>query len=54
MEKCHNQIADILGTNNIEQLESVQLVESFRQYWKPVNARIILLAESHVFTSDAD
>jgi len=38
----------------IEPLESVQLVETYRRYWKPEKVKIILLAESHVFTSDDD
>ncbi len=37
-----------------EPFESVELVERYRQYWKPKNVRIILLAESHVYTSDQD
>jgi hypothetical protein len=32
----------------------VRLVEAYRRYWKPATVRVVLLAESHVFTSDED
>jgi hypothetical protein len=41
----------ILG-KEIEALESVHLVEKYRRYFKPDNVKVLLLAESHVFTSD--
>jgi hypothetical protein len=53
MRDCYNRIQDILGQNT-EPYESVELVERYRRYWKPDNVRIILLAESHVFTTDSD
>lgn len=37
-----------------EPWESVALVEKYRQYWRPENPRVILLAESHVYTSNED
>jgi hypothetical protein len=43
----------VLG-NNAEPLESVRLVEVYRRYLKPKAVRVVLLAESHVFTSDED
>lgn len=43
----------VLG-ENMEPLESVQLVETYRRYLKPEKVRVLLLAESHVFTSDED
>ena len=49
----YNKLKTILGTT-IEPFDSVKLVEEYRRYWKPDNVRIILLAESHVFTSDQD
>ena len=53
MRDCYNQIRHILG-DDTEPFESVSLVEEYRQYWKPDKVRVILLAESHVFTSDLD
>jgi hypothetical protein len=50
---CYNQIKGIFD-NKIEPLESVKLVKQYREYWKPDKVKIILLAESHVFTSDDD
>ncbi len=43
----------ILG-EHAEPLDSVQLVEAYRRFWKPEKIKIILLAESHVYTSDDD
>src|SRR6266508_2896199 len=39
---------------HIEPFASVQLVEVYRRYWKPDKVKIILLAESHVYTRDDD
>ncbi|OGQ00927.1 MAG: hypothetical protein A2Z40_05360 [Deltaproteobacteria bacterium RBG_19FT_COMBO_60_16] len=53
LEEVYYEINQILG-NNAEPLESVLLVEEYRRYWKPKTVRVVLLAESHVFTSDED
>jgi hypothetical protein len=56
MKKLHDtylRLEKILG-DNIESLDSVQLVETYRRYWKPEKVKTILLAESHVYTSDDD
>jgi hypothetical protein len=53
LEETYYEISRILG-NNAEPLESVLLVEEYRQYMKPEMVRVVLLAESHVFTSDQD
>ncbi len=53
LRQCYNQLRQQIG-NNLEPFESVSLVEEYRQYWKPDNVRILLLAESHVLTSDND
>lgn len=53
LRDCYDQIQHILGEDT-EPVESVALVEEYRQYWKPDKVRVILLAESHVFTSDLD
>jgi hypothetical protein len=53
LRACYDELRKILG-NNIEPYESVSLVEEYRQYWKPEKTRVILLAESHVFTRDMD
>ena len=52
-EEAYFEINQILG-NNTEPIESAWLVEKYRQYLKPETVRVVLLAESHVFTSDGD
>lgn len=46
---CYEQLARIAGAS-IEQLVVVEKVEQYRQFWKPKKIRLILLAESHVYT----
>ena len=41
---CYNQINKILK-DDIEPIESVQLVETYRRYWKPESLRIILVGD---------
>ena len=53
LEETCTEINKILG-NNAEPLESVRLVETYRRYLKPETVRVVLLAESHVFTSNED
>ena len=53
LEETCTEINKILGSN-AEPLETVRLVETYRRYWKPETVRVVLLAESHVFTSDGD
>jgi hypothetical protein len=53
LRACYNELQKILGSD-IEQYESVELVEKYRQYWRPEKTRVILLAESHVFTRNED
>jgi hypothetical protein len=53
LEETYYEINKILG-DNTEPLESVRLVETYRRYLKPETVRVVLLAESHVFTSDED
>jgi hypothetical protein len=53
LERTYHEISRILG-NNAEPLESVRLVVTYRRYLKPETVRVLLLAESHVFTSEED
>jgi len=56
MEKLNEtyfKIKCILGEHT-EPLESVQLVEAYRRFLRPEKVRVVLLAESHVYTHDAD
>ncbi len=49
LEATYNEIKNIF--QNIESFSSVELVEKYRQFWKPKDVKVILLAESHVFTT---
>lgn len=53
LENCYNIIQKEIE-DDIEPFESVALVDQYRQYWKPDKIKIMLLAESHVFTTDED
>jgi hypothetical protein len=53
LNTCFNDLKRLLK-NNFEPWQSVELVEKYRQYWKPDKVNVILLAESHVFTSISD
>jgi hypothetical protein len=53
LEEAYGRIRPLLG-DVVESWESVSLVDQYRQYLKPETVRVVLLAESHVFTSDED
>lgn len=48
---AHRQLTGIIGEDKIEPLEVAVEVERLRQEWRPKDVRIVLLAESHVWTS---
>jgi hypothetical protein len=50
---CYREISNILGDRS-EPWQSVKLIEQYRRYWRPKKVNVVLLAESHVFTSDGD
>lgn len=59
LKTLHGELSSLLGPycDNPEPYESIKLVEDYRQYWRPKNpnkVNVILLAESHVFTTDID
>lgn len=53
LREAYTSIKKILG-DNTEPLDSVELVEAYRRYFKPEKVRVLLLAESHVFTHDSE
>jgi hypothetical protein len=53
LNETYLKMKRILG-EHIEPLESVHLVETYRRYLKPEKVRVVLLAESHVFTTHDD
>lgn len=50
---CYEAIRKILK-DKIEPFESVELVNRYREYWRPNVVKVILLGESHLFTNDKD
>lgn len=53
LNNTYSSLKSVLG-NQVEPLDSVQLVETYRGYFKPKKVKVILLAESHVFTTMED
>ncbi|MGB1949834.1 MAG: hypothetical protein ACPHQ9_03595 [Marinobacter sp.] len=53
LKEAYTLIREILG-EHAEPLESVELVETYRRFFKPEKVRCVLLAESHVFTHDSE
>lgn len=53
LTEAYSKIKRSIGEDT-EPLESVQLVEVYRRFFRPANVRVILLAESHVFTRNSD
>ena len=54
LKNCYHQMQGILGPEYQEPFEVVKAIEEYRQYWKPKKVKIILLAESHVYTTLED
>jgi len=52
LEEAYNKIKE-LGYE-VDSLDVIREVDKYRQYWKPKKVNVILLAESHLFTSDQD
>ena len=53
LREAHTRLAGILG-EGIEPVEVFARAEEHRAYWKPDRSRVVLLAESHVFTHPAE
>jgi len=55
-ESGRQAIADDRGPAQLpaESFDAITKVEQHRWYWRPDRPRLILIAESHVYTSDAD
>lgn len=50
---CHSQIARLMAAR-AEHFGAIQRAEEHRWYWRPTTPRLVLLAESHVHTTEAD
>lgn len=52
-DDCYHKLASVLGPD-IEPLQGARAAEAHRQAWRPERPRVVLLAESHVYTSLED
>jgi hypothetical protein len=51
LRNCYDQIANIANlSGSLESFNVIEMVDKYRNYWKPEKVKVILLAESHVFT----
>ena len=53
LEECHRRLARLLGSD-AEPIEVLRRAEEHRAYWRPERVRVVLLAESHVYTSASE
>jgi hypothetical protein len=51
IERAYRRLAPIIGENSIESLAAAVEVDRIRRAWKPDDVRVVLMAESHVWTS---
>ena len=49
LERCYHRLRNLLGDGS-EPFGVVEAGEQHRQYWKPSHVRVLLIAESHVYT----
>lgn len=52
IELAYRKIKELYS--HIDSYDVVKQVDEYRNYWRPVKVNAILLAESHVYTSDED
>ncbi len=50
LAECHRRMARLLGSD-AEPIEVLRRADEHRQYWRPERVRVVLLAESHVYTT---
>src|SRR5437773_10224347 len=53
LEECHSQLAKLLGSG-AEPIDVLRCAEKHRTYWRPEHIRVLLLAESHVYTTSSE
>ena len=52
LKKCYDCIKALLPTSDCECFHSVEIADSYYNFFKPDKVKVVLLAESHAFTSD--
>lgn len=53
LAECHSQLVRLIGSS-AEPIEVLQCAEEHRAYWRPERVRVVLLAESHVYTETSE
>jgi hypothetical protein len=48
--ECHSRLAGLLGAG-AESVDVLRRAEEHRSYWRPERVKVVLLAESHVYTT---
>lgn len=51
LERTHAKLTSLIGSDRVECVQAAAVVEHLRRMWRPSQPRIVLLAESHVWTS---
>jgi hypothetical protein len=54
IKRTYRLIQDNIPNTLIDSLDVVKQVEEYRQFWKPKETNVVLLAESHVYTDEKD
>ena len=50
LRRTYKALRQLLGKDDCESYQSVEIANSYYEYWKPVKPKVILIAESHVST----
>ncbi len=54
LRECYEWVRRIDPDLDIDSFEVAEEVSRLRQFWKPETVRVVLLAESHAYTSQKD
>ena len=53
LEQCHAILSGVIGPG-MEPLGVIERAEAHRRFWRPERVRVVLLAESHVYTTSEE
>jgi len=51
--ECYSRLREVIGPS-IESIDVIKRAEEHRWYWRPSQVKIVLLAESHVYTTNEE
>jgi hypothetical protein len=54
LKEAYSSIKSYVPENSIESIEILEQIQKYWNYWKPTTTKVLLLAESHVYTSQHD